>query len=254
MYINKNKHILSNALKLTAVVNLGTMVVNATARLLLRNDFSDKPDMLDSAMWNIQSVVAIVQIILISIIFYYAWKKLTHYKSVIPKEDYAEMAKLQEEVLVNDVSTLSSYSISQLLQLWAVILVGAEVVYDITSIAYRDFISQLSWLTTLGDEAFNGIFVGIYNATHGFKYIGMFIAMMLGVLVTGIFLRDRFLKLLVAILTEIYVIAFIVMSGKTLTLFGASVSVVWTSLIFHFLQTLGLFIFAIYVEKKYKGV
>ena len=37
-------------------------------------------------------------------------------------------------------------------------------------------------------------FVAIYNNTHGFKYIGLLIALLIGVLMTGIFLNDRLLK------------------------------------------------------------
>ena len=47
-----------------------------------------------------------------------------------------------------------------------------------------------------------------------------------------------------------FVLAFAVMQMNTITLAGRTMGIVWTSVIFHALQTIGLFSIALYLRNK----
>ncbi len=96
--------------------------------------------------------------------------------------------------------------------------------------------------------------VEVYNNTHGFKYIGMFIAVMPGTIMTAIFLRDRLLKLICAGVTIFFMLAFVVVNMGSINLFGMSVGIVWTSIIFHISETVGMMGLAVYLSKMYRGL
>ena len=114
------------------------------------------------------------------------------------------MGRLQEEVFGTKLSALSADAIRRLLQIWAVILIGVEIVYDVTSTLYREFMLQLFSMELLTGGIFSGGFAVLYNSTHGFKYLGMLIAILLGIMMTGIFLNDRPLKAVAGILTLLF--------------------------------------------------
>ena len=95
--------------------------------------------------------------------------------------------------------------------------------------------------------------VALYNGTHGFKYIGMFIAIILGILVTGIFLKDRFLWIFSAALTGIFMIAFVTLQMGTITIAGRDYGIVWTAVIFHLVQTIGILLLSVYLRRRYQG-
>ncbi len=255
MFITKNSHILSRALMDTAFINIAGSGLVSLYRLTLADRISVlMPAMSDNAVWYGQVVVSIIQVLATVVVFILSFRRLNKYRRIIPADDYVEMAKLQEEVNGDNISTLSSYSIYQLLQIWAVILIGVRIVYDMSAVIYRNFVMQISQVV-IAASIFGGInLADIYNNTHGFKYIGMFTAVVLGIIMTAIFLRDRLLKLISLGITIFFMLAFIVMNMWNFSLFGMDVGIVWTSMIFHISETIGLVGLAVYLARNYKGL
>ncbi len=255
MYISKNTHILSDALMKTAVINIAGSAVSAVIRKILENKYLIFfPSMSVDGIWYSQVIVSVLQIAATAVVFYLEYTKLSKKKSVVELDDLVEMAKLQEEVNPGGVSTLSAYSISQLLQIWAVILVGVRCLYEMSSIVYRRFIMQISQIAITA-SLFGGVELAeVYNNTHGFKYIGMFTAFVLGIVMTAIFLRDRMLKLVCLGITLFFMLAFVVINMGNINILGNSIGIVWTSIIFHVCETGGLMGLAVYLEKKYRGL
>lgn len=254
MYISMKKHILSNAIMMIAIIRILAAFLEGLVRFFMRKNSSLSPDMTDAYLWNAQMAISFIQILITIAVFFLSWKKLNHYMNLIPENDQKEMGDLQKEFLGGNIASLSVSSISRLLQLWAVIFVGAELIYDFTSIMYRRFISILMDALSSGSALSDGTFVMLYNMTHGFKYLEILSAILLGVVITGIFLNDRFLKLFCLIILLVFLLAFGVLRMQTVYLLGREIGIVWTSIIYHATETLGLIVFSYYLAKRYKGL
>ena len=254
MYFGSHKHLLSRTLLWAAALNIITMGLSALVRLLLRNAVSFFPDMTEDYIWVTQIVFSFVRLLVMFMVFVIAWRKVTKYMGVVEEDDLAEMGRLQEEVFGREISSLSADAISRLLQIWAVILIGTQFVYDITSLQYRRFVNELTLLLSNGEMLTGTSFISLYNSTHGFKYLGMLIAILLGVMMTGIFLNDRLLKILTASITGAFLLSFSVFQMYTFNIFGRSIGVVWTSVIFHITETVGIIALSLYLRKKYRGL
>lgn len=137
--------------------------------------------------------------------------------------------------------------IKPLLLIWGVILIGVSVIYDITSILYSKAISQIFTATTEKQ------YIYLYNSTHGFKYIGMMVAITLGTIMTGIMLKSKWLIFSSTFIMTIFIGAFAAFQMYTIRLdfIGKTVGIVWTSVIYHFAETVGLLFLALYVRIKY---
>ncbi|MBQ7425077.1 MAG: hypothetical protein IJV21_02300 [Lachnospiraceae bacterium] len=256
MYINVKKHILSNSILMVAVVKIIAALLEGASRVLLQKSSSATPDMLDIYLWRIQLVLSAAQIIVTALIFYTSWKRLYHYMTLVPAEDQAMMGELQKEFLGKKNASLSVSSVNRLLQLWAVIFVGAELIYDFTSIMYRRFIAVLMDALSAGTGTgmSDGTFVMLYNMTHGFKYLEILAAILLGVVMTGIFLSDRYMKIASLLILALFLISFAVLQMQTVNLMGREVGIVWTSIIYHFTETVGLVVLSQYLARAYKGL
>lgn len=254
MYFNSKIHILSTALFVVAMVNTLAEGAAGGIRLLMRRIPSLLPDMMNSFVGRVDAIAAFVRIIVAIIVFYFAWKKLNRYKRLVDLDDHEEMGRLQSEFLKDNKSALTVAEIEQLLRVWAVILIGVEMVYDITAEGYTRFIEQLSSLINYNDAVAVELFASMYNSTHGFKYIGMLIAILMGVIVTGIFLDDKYLVIASGISTVVFLIAFFLVQMDTVTIFNRAVGIVWTSVIFHAMQTVGILAFSIYIRHRYMGL
>ncbi len=237
-----------------ALINIVAASVSGLIRTVINHSTSITPDMSGELSWTVQISVSVLQLVLLCVVFYFAFRRLGRYMSVVSDDDRAEMGKLQEEVFGEKLPALSSDAIKRLLQIWAVILIGVEFVYDVTSSLYREFVLQLFNMELLTGGIFAGGFTILYNSTHGFKYLGMLIAILLGIMMTGIFLDDRPLKTVAFVLAVLFLIAFSVFQMNTIDIFGRSVGVVWTSVIFHATETFGLLTVAIYMRTHYQGV
>ena len=80
--------------------------------------------------------------------------------------------------------------------------------------------------------------------------MGMTMAIIIAIFATGIFIKDRNLKVVALVLMGAFVLAFAVMQMNTITLAGRTMGIVWTSVIFHALQTVGLLSIALYLRSK----
>lgn len=255
MYINIKKHILSNTILFVAVVKIIAAICEGVLRAILEKSDLSTPDMLDIWLWRAQMASSVIQIIIILIMFYRAWKTLNHYMKLVPKEDQQGMGELQKEYFgKNRLASLSVSSVNRLLQLWAVIFIGAELIYDFTSIMYRRFIGMLMDALSSGTGMSDGTFVMLYNMTHGFKYLEILSAILLGVVMTGIFLNDRYLKLASVAVLGLFLIAFAVMQMQTVYLMGREIGIVWTSIIYHITETVGLIVLSRYLTRRYRGL
>ena len=254
MYISVNKHILSRAIMSVAIVKLIAALLEGVVRFFLEKNNSSSPDMLDIMLWHSQLIISLLQIAITAVIFFVTWKRLNHYVSVIPPEDRKSMGDLQKEYFGENIASLSVSSVNRLLQLWAVIFVAAELTYLFTSIMYRRFIGILMDALSNGEAMADGTFIMLYNMTHGFKYLEILSAILLGVVMTGIFLNDRYIKLGSLAILLLFLISFGAIQMQTVNLLGREIGIVWTSLIYHITETLGLALLSLYLSVRYKGL
>ena len=254
MYLNVKTHILSKAIMIAAIVKIIAAFCEGGLRLILKRSTSLSPDMLDTMLWHLQIAISIIQIVITAFVFFLSYKKLNHYINLIDKDDIKGMGDLQKEYLGEKIASLSVSSVNRLLQLWAVIFVGAELIYVFTSTMYRRFIGMLMDALSLGQGMTDGTFVMLYNMTHGFKYLEILSAILLGVVMTGIFLNDRFLKMASLAILAVFLMCFAALQMQTVYLMGREIGIVWTSIIYHVTETVGLFFLALYLAKKYKGL
>ncbi len=255
MYINIEKHFLSKTILRVAVVKIIAACLEGALRIVLKKSSITSPDMMDIILWRAQMAISLVQIIAIAMLFYSDWKKLNHYMKLVPKEDQQGIGELQKEVFGDKkLASLSVNSVNRLLQLWAVIFIGAELIYDFTSIMYRRFIGILMDALSSGTGMSDGTFIMLYNMTHGFKYLEILSAILLGVVMTGIFLNDRYLKLATVVILALFLISFGLLQMQTVYLMGREIGIVWTSMIYHITETVGLMVLSRYLTKQYRGL
>lgn len=254
MYLSSRKHVLSTAIMCVAAINVLAEACNVLIRKFAVRLDPTHPDMLDSNIWKMQLVVSLLQLIANMFVFYLAYKKTKHYMNLIPDDDADDMAILQKEINPTGISQLNLKDTYNLLMVWAVILLGVQFVYEITSVAYKNFIAQLMGTVSVDSAEAYGAFVSMYNSSHGFKYVGMLIAISIGIVTTGIFLKDKFLVAVAGMLMVVFLIAFLWVEQTTLTISSRTISVVWTSVIFHVIQTGGLLVMSIYLRYRFKGM
>ncbi|WP_044912975.1 hypothetical protein [Butyrivibrio sp. WCE2006] len=254
MYLNKTRHYLSKSILMVAVIKILVTLFIALFRFFMRKSQNLSPDMLNNAYWSVQFIGSIVKIFSIAIIFYHAWNQMNHDIRVIPKEDREAMRILQLEYFKNNLPSLTASSISKLLQLWSVIFIGSEMLYLFTSIMYRRFISILTGALSINPQDSQEILILLYNMTHGFKYLEILTSLVLGVVTTGIFLKDNYLKLMSITIVVIFILAFGLFQMQTVLFMGKAIGIVWTSVIYHLAETAGLAGFSIYLSVQYKGL
>ncbi|MCR4658283.1 MAG: hypothetical protein K5770_18940 [Lachnospiraceae bacterium] len=228
------------------------MAAQSLVRFIITKTNPFLPDMAEGLVWYSQVVFAIVRVGVIYIIFRHAGRSLSHRINLIDESDQMEMAALQREVFGSGLSVLTGDSILRLVQLWGFILIGVQIIFDISSILYRIYIANLSAFFLAGGWV--NEFVIIYNYTHGFKYAGMLIAIIIGIMATGIFLDDRWLKYTSVAIAFIYLLSFAFVQIHDINIFGKTVGIVLSSVVFHVIETLGLAGLAIYLRKRYLGL
>ena len=253
MYLNTKRHYLSKAICISSLVSLVAQILNATARIIFSSHLPE-PDMLNSAVFTFSVVTQVGVIAFIFIIFLSYIKKMRHLTNIINADDADEFAVLQKQYIPDSISTLRGESIYQLLEIWAVILLFVQTISLVSNYKYRNFVSELYDIIPMDNYENAVTFSAIYNSTHGFKYIGMFSAIVIGIFVTAVFLKDRFLKVLTVFITGFFVLAFTIFQMVTFYTQLKIISIVWTSVIYHGLETIGLIVFSIYLAKHYKGL
>ena len=252
MYVNRKEHYLSNSLFWAAGIHAFANITLFIIRRMVQNTNADQPDIANSTILAGQIAVAAIQVILMAFVFIGAFDKLKSALSVVEESDRLKMAVLQQETLGSKIPALTGDSIAKLLELWGAILIAVRMVYDICSLVYSRFITELFEYSA--DMTSNENFVAIYNNTHGFKYVGLLIALLLGSLMTGIFLNDKLIKVITLILMAFFLLSFVLFEMQTFTVAGYSIGIVWTSVIFHMVETIGIFILGLYLRRKYIGL
>ncbi len=254
MYISRKEHYLSNSILFASFVHTASNLLKFVVRSIVRNYQNALPDMTDAIIWQCNALASWLELCLISLFMFSIWRELKKKLSVVSENDQLQMAVLQQEVLGKNTPTLMGTTIYQLLQLWACILIGARLIYYICSNVYRNFITDLGAAIASENGLTSDKFVSMYNNSHGFTYIGLLLAIQLGVITTGIFLKDRFLKISSIALMSFFLVSFVILGMQTVTFHGYSVGIVWTSVIFHLVETIGLFTVAMYLRKHYIGL
>lgn len=253
MYFGPKKHILSNVILSVTLIRLVSFVTSGIVRVIVRRG-GMMPDMMDEFIWKIQTYIAFISIVACAMVFIYALKLVNRYISVIPREDRMEIAKLQEESFGESNSALNSETIRNLLETWFVVFVGVQLMYEFFSGIYRQFVGRLYMTLNDAQGAGGEMYNSLYNLSHSFKYQGMLIALLLGVIMTAIFLNDRILKMITVISAILYLLSAAGLEMSTISVMGKPVGIVWSSFIFHIIDTIGMVILALYLRKKYNGV
>lgn len=253
MYLNTRKHYLSKSICLSSLISLLAQSMNALSRIYFKSNLSE-PDMLNSSIFVFNMLVHVVVILLIFLIFSKNLKEMRNIMSIVLDDDVEKMGLLQKEIIPNDISTLKAAAIYQLMEIWAIILLFIQVMSLVSNYQYKSFVSKLYEIIPMQNYEQAVAFSGIYNSTHGFKYIGMFSALIIGIFVTAVFLKDRFLKVLSVITTFVFLMAFSIFQMITFDAQIKIISIVWTSVIYHGLETIGLLLFSFYLARHYKGL
>ena len=253
MYFSPKKHILSNVILYVTVIRFVGFCLSGLARVAVRSG-GFEPDMADAYVWRIQSVTAIITVAASAVVFSYALMKIKQFISVVPEEDRDDMAVLQAEAFGEGNSNLSADIIRKLLETWFVIFVGVQLMYEVFSEVYRHFVLDLYQAVVKYTGVTSDTYTSLYNLSHSFKYQGMLIALLLGVIMTAIFLDDKTLMLVTILAASIYLLSATGLEMMTLSVLGESVGIVWSSVIFHLIDTIGMIGLALYLRIKYHGV
>ncbi len=253
MYFSPKKHVLSNVILGVALRRLLGFGCSGLARILTRRG-GYLPDMADSKVHGMQILISLTVILLSALLFTAALRKVNRSVKAVPESERREIAKLQEETFGEGNAALNADLVRKLLEIWFVILVGVQLLYEAFSEVYRHFtlgfLDMISRRSGIGGEDYTSL----YNLTHSFKYQGILIALLLGAFVTAIFLNDRTLKLAVALAGAVFLLSSTGMEMATVSVMGHSVGIVWSSLVYHLIDTLGLAALAIYLRFTYHGV
>ncbi len=131
---------------------------------------------------------------------------------------------------------------------------GVQLMYEVFSEVYRHFVLDLYQAVVKYTGVTSDTYTSLYNLSHSFKYQGMLIALLLGVIMTAIFLDDKTLMLVTILAASIYLLSATGLEMMTLSVLGESVGIVWSSVIFHLIDTIGMIGLALYLRIKYHGV
>lgn len=133
-----------------------------------------------------------------------------------------------------------------LLNIWGIVFVGVQIYYYLEMIFYDRILKDYFELAS--GEAYTAF----YASTHGFKYAPMFIGIMFGIAMTGIMLKDRYIKVTVLILSVLYLFFFGFQDMAFLSFRNTTVGIVLCSALFHSVQTAGMLLLGIYLKLKYR--
>ena len=253
MYFSPKKHILSNVLLFVAMLRLIAAAVSLAVRLIMRRG-GILPDLADETLARMQLVPAAAVLLITALIFLTALIEIGRNLRVIPKEERQELARLQEETFGERNAALPAETVRKLLLIWLAILVGAQSMYDLSAEIYRRFVTGLARAFIDATGSTGSAYASFYNLGHGFKYQGMLVALLLGIIVTAIFLDDKVLKIIAYIIAVLFLISSTSIGMASVAVMGDTIGIVWSSVIFHVMDTVGLAVLAMYMRMRYHGV
>lgn len=141
----------------------------------------------------------------------------------------------------------------KLMAIWGVILIPIQLINDLCAMLYTRTLEMVQAVMLLsGLDADGSIYAMIYDTSHGFKYICIFLSILLGIVITGEMLEKRKLLVFSLVVAILFMLAFTLFKMETVafdTLSKLSVGINWTSIIFHLLTTVGLFFVGLYLLK-----
>lgn len=139
----------------------------------------------------------------------------------------------------------------KLLRIWGVILIPIQLINEIVVMLYTRMLDIVEYvLVNSGNDAEGQIFAMIYDSTHGFKYICIFIAILLGIMITGEIIEKRVLVLMSLAIAILFMFAFTILRMQSFavdSIVKFDLGINWASMIFHVLNTLGLFGLGVYL-------
>ncbi len=133
-----------------------------------------------------------------------------------------------------------------LLNIWGIVFIGVQIYYYLEMIFYDRILEDYFELAS--GEAYTAF----YASTHGFKYAPMFVGIMFGIAMTGIMLKDRYIKIIVLVLSVLYLFFFGFQDMAFLSFRNTTVGIVLCSALFHAVQTVGMLLLGIYLKLKYR--
>lgn len=236
-------HVLSWTLCNVAVINLIFAGAGGLVRITFNRADALNPDMLNAGYWRAQLMLSLVQVAVIGLQFFLAYRTLQR-----QNENRAPVEAADGHVV------LSGGIVLQLLEVWAVVLVGIKLADLVLTDIYRNFVADLFALFDLADANAMAVFRTMYNNTHAFKYIGMLVAISLGMFITGVMLGDRIMKITAAGLIAVFILTASLVQMGTYVILDRAVAIVWSSVILQLLQTFGLLGFAFYLHRRYRRI
>lgn len=200
-------------------------IIEAAVKVFLRIRLAEQFDLLD----KLQTYIAVTKLFAIVLLFFLCLHKMTRLYFHSPY-------------------------VRKLLYIWGIILIPFQIVFEITTDMYNRMLG-LVWLLLNDsyDVQNDALYSLFYDSTHGFKYLGMFLVMTIGIIATGIILEKKELIVCCIIITALFIFSFVAVSMKTVNISSLSMSIGlnFTSLIFHGLMTLGLLGLGVYVFRTY---
>lgn len=144
----------------------------------------------------------------------------------------------------------------KLLTIWGIILIPIQLINDTCVMLYTRMLQLIQLVFITSDVDKDGkIFAMIYDMTHGFKYISLFLAILLGITMTGEILERRQLIVFSGIAAVLFMIAFSALRMGSVSIEAIreyDIGINWTSLIFHLINTAGLFFVGLYIIREFK--
>ncbi len=133
-----------------------------------------------------------------------------------------------------------------LIVIWGFVTIGVQILYYISSYHYGMLVNEM--MSDLSPYEY-GTF---YASTHVFKYAPMFIGVIMGFIITGAVLRDKWLVLVSLIISIGYIACYGTDDMIPLVLWnGSQLGLVVPALIFHVTESAGILLLGIYCKRKY---
>lgn len=135
-----------------------------------------------------------------------------------------------------------------LMLVWGFITVIIQAIYYISSAYYTEILGMMREILSVHE------YTKFYVSTHTYKYVPMFIAIIMGAVITAIILRSKFIFTTTVVICVIYGACygtgqeFMIAVGQ-----GKYVGVIVSALIYHLVQSVGIMGMGIYIRRTYYG-
>lgn len=145
--------------------------------------------------------------------------------------------------------------VRKLLFIWGIVLIPVQLIYDISTLVYNRMLGTIWLIVNSNYDANNdAMYSMFYDSSHGFKYIGMFTAVAIGIIMTGVILERKRLIVISIILMAVFIAIFaaVNINSMNIDVKFMNIGINYTALLFHSLMTIGLLVLGIYIVKSYR--